>query len=126
MALLAAILALFGIPAACSLGNLSPDTCAHSGECTPVFGAGSECVEGYCTDPVRCDGDSACERGTCRGGYCSLGQCEGTVNGKACFGCVPETRQEFLNACTNATCVAFDPTRLTKMTPDGQLPPLPP
>ena len=110
---------------ACSLGNLTPDHCTQSSECTGVFGVGSECVNGFCTEAVKCVVDADCQEGTCRGGYCSVGSCEGTVNGRPCHACAPEKREEFLNACTNATCEPFDASRVTKLPQDGKLPPLP-
>jgi hypothetical protein len=43
-----------------------------------------------------------------------------------CYSCIPTTPIEFLNACTSAACVPFDDaTRLTRLLPDGGLPPLP-
>jgi hypothetical protein len=125
MASLALVLALLGAPAACSLGNFSPDTCGQNVECVGLFGSGSECISGYCTDPKQCETDDECAQGTCRGGFCSVGSCEGTQNGVPCYGCAPEKREEFLNACTNAACVSFDPARVTKLPPGGTLPPIP-
>jgi hypothetical protein len=44
-----------------------------------------------------------------------------------CYSCSPQTSAQFLNACTSAACVPFDDiARLTKLTPSGELPPLPP
>jgi hypothetical protein len=125
LAWLGAALALATTAAGCSLGNLSPDACEQSGECVALFGAGSECVNGYCSDQVKCTDDADCAAGTCRGGFCAVGSCEGAVSGRPCFACAPETRTEFLNACTNATCVPFDKARITKLPPDGTLPPVP-
>ena len=42
-----------------------------------------------------------------------------------CYPCAPSSQAQFLNACTSATCVPFDATRLTHLLPDGGLPPLP-
>ena len=43
-----------------------------------------------------------------------------------CYACSPIETVQFLNACTNATCVPFDDSaRLTRLFPDGGLPPLP-
>lgn len=122
---LAGVAFLVHLVGACSLGNLTPDPCAQSSECLAVFGAGSECVNGYCTEAVKCATDVDCKEGTCRGGFCSVGSCEGNVDGRPCHDCAPTTREEFLNACTNATCVPFDPTRVTKMPADGKLPAIP-
>jgi hypothetical protein len=42
-----------------------------------------------------------------------------------CYACVPATTDQFLNACTDGTCIKFDKTRLDKLLgPDGGLPPL--
>jgi hypothetical protein len=43
--------------------------------------------------------------------------------GKGCFSCTPTTRDELLNACTQATCVGYDNTGLGL--DDGGLPALP-
>lgn len=40
-----------------------------------------------------------------------------------CFNC-PETDLQYLNRCADGDCVLFDNTRLTKLKPDGSLPPL--
>jgi hypothetical protein len=62
------------------------------------------------------DGDAAFAEASCDAG--SLGPCDA---------CPPVTNQQFLNACTSATCVPFDDIdRLTNLLPDGSLPPLPP
>jgi hypothetical protein len=41
-----------------------------------------------------------------------------------CYACAPTTNDQFLNACTDAKCTAFDRSRLTKLV-DGGLPPIP-
>jgi hypothetical protein len=47
--------------------------------------------------------------------------------GAGCYPCAPTTPAQFLSACTSATCVPFDDMqRLTKLSADGALPPLPP
>jgi hypothetical protein len=51
--------------------------------------------------------------------------CDGDLT-KQCYPCAPATQPQFLNACTSASCVAFDDTkRLNNLLPDGALPPLP-
>jgi hypothetical protein len=120
-----AALALVGLASGCSLGNVTHDACGQTSECGALFGVGSECLEGYCTDPKKCATDADCTQGTCRGGFCSVGSCEGTIGGKPCYACAPEKREEFLNACTDATCVPFDPARVTKIKPGDPLPPVP-
>jgi hypothetical protein len=42
-----------------------------------------------------------------------------------CFQCTPTTDQEFLSGCTDSTCIPFDNKRLTNLSPDGTLKPLP-
>ena len=44
---------------------------------------------------------------------------------KQCFPCAPGTDPEFLNSCTGAACVSFDPKRVTLLSPDGSLPAYP-
>jgi hypothetical protein len=121
-----ALLAASALAAGCSLGNLNPDRCKQNADCIGTFGIGSECLNGYCSDPTKYSTDADCpSAGTCRGGFCSVGSCEGTQNGMPCFGCPPVSREEFLNACTNASCVPFDPARVTKLAPGAPLPPIP-
>lgn len=104
-ALLGAIAAL---ASACSLSNVKHDPCKSDAQCAATFGAGSKCSAGFCTDPMGVD-------------------CQKTgKDGRACYGCEPMNTQEFHNACTDALCTPFDDSkRLTKLTPDGGLPPLP-
>jgi len=118
-------LALAGLHAGCSLGNLTPNACASSTECAAVFGTGSECVDGYCTGAVQCSTNDDCPGGSCVDGYCSSTSCESAVDGRPCWACTPTTRDQFLNGCTNATCVPFDNGRVTKLPADGTLPPVP-
>jgi hypothetical protein len=94
---------------ACSLANVKADPCTGDAQCAAAFGAGSTCQQGYCTNP---------------GG---MTDCNTTgVDGRACYSCPPMTQAEFHTACTNASCQSFDnATRLTKLLPDGGLPPLP-
>jgi hypothetical protein len=97
--------------AACSLTDVRRDACSTDDQCAAAFGIGSACGPGgYCTDPTVSP------------------TCNGTTDaGLACFACAPTSTPEFENACTAATCVPFDDaTRLTKLTADGGLPPLPP
>ena len=107
--LLAAVLAVTaGTGAACSLGNVKQNACTSDDQCAAAFGAGSTCAAGYCTDSTVSP------------------SCQGTSDaGLACYACAPATVPEFENACSGATCVPFDDTRLTKLLPDGGLPPLP-
>lgn len=45
---------------------------------------------------------------------------------EVCYPCTPVVTEQFLNACTGAQCVPFDRARVTRLLPDGALPPLPP
>jgi hypothetical protein len=93
----------------CLLGNVTHDDCTSDDQCALAFGTGSQCKEGFCTTPTN----PGCEK---RG-----------PDGQNCFSCTPSSTPQFENACTNATCAPFDnKTRLTKLNPDGSLPPLPP
>jgi hypothetical protein len=93
---------------ACSLANIKPVDCVSNAQCASHFGAGSECVDGYCTASPN----AGCEKTT--------------EAGFTCFSCPPKAGLEFENACTNAACEPFDDQkRLTKLTPDGGLPALP-
>ncbi|MSP24364.1 MAG: hypothetical protein EXR75_04215 [Myxococcales bacterium] len=72
----------------CSLGNVPVDLCDADLQCIGSFGLGSECRDGYCTDPKKCVtghqcraafGGGACVEGSCRdtlpvepNGYCTL------------------------------------------------------
>lgn len=101
-------LAMAIVAVACSLGNIKRDDCKNDEQCASVFGAGSTCKEGYCTPLTNAGCESKNDAGI------------------ACFSCKPETTRDFENACTNVECAPFDNTkRLTKLTADGGLPPLP-
>ena len=44
-----------------------------------------------------------------------------------CYPCAPTQTDQYLNSCTDGTCVPFDQTRLKDLLlPDGGLPPIPP
>jgi hypothetical protein len=104
-----AVLLAAGIVAmACSLGNVAQVDCTTDAQCSAAFGAGSRCDTGYCTEA-------------------SSPGCQKTgADGRGCFGCTPKVTRDFQSACTDATCAPFDDAkRLTKLTPDGGLPPLP-
>jgi hypothetical protein len=131
LAALAALLAssLAALLPACSLGNVRQDDCAADAECVTLFGLGSRCTTGFCTTPPACSIDDDClaqfGRGSCVESVCAS-TCEGQrPNGALCHACSPSTTSEFYNACTSAECVPFDQKRLTKLPPDGKLPPLP-
>jgi len=98
---------LVALAVGCSLSNVRRDDCTSDSQCELAFGTGSKCQSGSCTQPTN----PGCEK-------------KGT-NGQNCFSCVPSSTPQFENACTTATCQAFDPKRLTHLNPDGSLPPLP-
>jgi hypothetical protein len=104
-------LGLVAVAVACSLSDVKRTTCTNDNQCAGAFGTGSRCQGGYCTDPATAP--------TCNPA--------GTEpDGRPCFGCPPTKTVEFHNACTDSTCQPFDnATRLTKLTADGGLPPLP-
>ncbi len=113
---LAAALALGGAlaiaAASCSLADFKHDACATDAQCAGAFGAGSKCQAGYCTDPKTTTTMTDCNKTG--------------ADGKPCYGCAPATQLEFHTACTGAACQPFDNAkRLTKLTADGGLPPLP-
>jgi hypothetical protein len=60
------------------------------------------------------------------GGTCADGQTSDADLAVVCYPCNPLTPAQLLNACTGAQCLPFDRARLTKLLPDGGLPPLPP
>jgi hypothetical protein len=43
----------------------------------------------------------------------------------ACYDCPPSTTEQFLNHCTDATCVAYDNSSLSALGDDGELPDIP-
>jgi hypothetical protein len=60
------------------------------------------------------------------GGGGGSGSCAWDPASGNCYPCAPATDPEYLNACTSAACVPFDDkTRITKLLPDGGLPPVP-
>ena len=70
----------------------------------------SVCSAGICIDPKAPDAS---------GGEGSCSEPSG------CFRCAPRTNSEFLNACSERSCVPFDnATRLRNLTADGKLKPL--
>ncbi len=97
------------VASSCSITNVKYTPCSSDTECAAAFGANSTCQAGFCSDPT------------------SMVDCDQTAaNGMPCYGCAPMTQAQFHTACTNATCQSFDNAkRLTKLTADGGLPPLP-
>ena len=72
-----AMLASLGVLAAgCSLGNVAHDDCTTNDQCA-VFGVGSTCTEGYCSDAATCTTGHDCRRAA-GGGACVAGACQAT------------------------------------------------
>jgi len=126
--------------ASCIGSDGSHGTCEASGECTfkselasqagssgdagagPSLAGSANAASGGKADPGSDDG-SAGEAGASSdaGASCS------DETARNCYSCKPQTSEQFLNACTSAPCVPFDDrARLTHLTPNGELPPLPP
>ena len=53
----------------------------------------------------------------------STGGCVDAKTG--CYACAPTTREQFLNACTDAVCVPFDTSKVTALNADGSRPDAP-
>ena len=62
--------------AGCSLTNVAHDACETGAECAAAFGVGSECNEGYCSDPGTCATGHDCRAkyggGACVDGFCKI------------------------------------------------------
>ena len=108
------MIALLALGAAASFSGCSflidknARQCERDSDCHA--GSYSSCQRGVCVDPARPSGAGAA----------------GCLAATGCFRCVPEAGNEFLNACTDASCVPFDnATRLEHWAADGKLRPLP-
>ncbi|HKP63741.1 MAG TPA: hypothetical protein VJV78_43705 [Polyangiales bacterium] len=55
------------------------------------------------------------------GGSSSGGDCKGD---KGCYSCEPKNYEQYLNACTDAVCNAYDNSKLKKLE-NGKVPPIP-
>jgi hypothetical protein len=52
---------------------------------------------------------------------------EASCDAGGCYACTPTTTDQFLNSCSDGTCIPFDQGRITALLlPDGGLPQLPP
>ena len=71
-----ALLSALGVLAAgCSLGNVRHDDCTTDTECGALFGVGSTCTEGFCSDAATCITGHDCRRAA-GGGVCVMGACQ--------------------------------------------------
>jgi hypothetical protein len=69
---------------------------------------------------------AAVDTGTSDGPSVETG-CDGSI-GKAptdCYGCSPQTNEQYLNACSSSSCVPFDDTKRLLNWDGGGLPPVP-
>lgn len=71
-----AMLATLGVLAAgCSLGNVHHDDCTTDAQCGALFGVGSTCAEGFCSDAAACATGHDCRKAA-GGGACIAGACQ--------------------------------------------------
>jgi hypothetical protein len=112
--LLVAATAAFESVSGCSLIIESRDRqCERDTDCSSFDNAKCDVAEGVCVSRVT--------SGTGGGG--SGGGCEGP---DGCYSCAPSKPVEYLNGCTDATCIPYDNTPLQDLLePDGSVPPVP-
>jgi len=95
----------------------------------------SDGTKGVCDRTGICDFSNVGSTSSV-GGTSSVGDASSVGSGGArtcdadaglkCYPCTPTNSEQIANACTLAACVPFDDgARLTKLTVDGGLPPLP-
>lgn len=65
------------LAAGCSLGNLTHDDCTDDAQCSALFGLGSTCSEGFCSDAATCNTGHDCRKAA-GGGACVTGACQAT------------------------------------------------
>lgn len=71
-----AMLASLGVIAAgCSLGNVAHDDCTTDAQCGALFGVGSTCAAGFCSDAATCTTGHDCRKAA-GGGACVAGVCQ--------------------------------------------------
>jgi branched-chain amino acid transport system substrate-binding protein len=69
----------FGAAASgCSLTNVAHTACTSDAQCGTVFGAGSKCSDGFCTDALTCTTGHDCRKAL-GGGACVAKQCVTTL-----------------------------------------------
>ncbi len=81
---LALLLGLAAFPPACSLGNVSADSCTSNDECVTLYGLGSVCSDGYCGEAAVCKTDVGCRALFGYGAVCTAGACLGTPHDARC------------------------------------------
>jgi branched-chain amino acid transport system substrate-binding protein len=73
-----ALLGSLGVLAAgCSLGNVAHEDCTTDAQCGALFGVGSACTEGFCSDAATCSTGHDCRKAA-GGGACVMGVCQAT------------------------------------------------
>ncbi len=77
-ALAAVVVACGAAIAGCSLTNIVVDECSDDDECADAFGIGSQCLDGYCSEPTSCQTGHDCRR-VHGGGACVAGLCVDTL-----------------------------------------------
>jgi ABC-type branched-subunit amino acid transport system substrate-binding protein len=70
----ATAIGLGAAPAGCSLTNVAHNGCTSNTECGTVFGAGSKCSDGYCSEAPTCTTGHDCRKAL-GGGACVAGHC---------------------------------------------------
>ncbi len=101
------LLAMTVLAGACNLVvEGATDQCSSDADCSK-FGNGSVCQQGLCV------AKSSASSGTGGGG-----------GGESCFSGTPTKDEDYLNTCTNATCVEFDNCARLGLCDGAALPPL--
>ncbi len=67
-------LVALGLLGGCFLGNVPVDACESDSVCVAAFGLGSECSDGFCTEPGACSTGHDCRK-KFGGGACVAEQC---------------------------------------------------
>jgi branched-chain amino acid transport system substrate-binding protein len=74
-----ALLGSLGVLAAgCFLGNVAHDDCTSDTQCGALFGVGSTCTEGFCSDAAVCTTGHDCRKAA-GGGVCVAGVCQAKI-----------------------------------------------
>ena len=114
----------------CSFHAPLSDAAGASGSSASLAGSNGDAGEAPSTGG---DGGSAGQvatgqaGGDASGGTGAAGGASCMNDASGCYSCSPKTTEQFLNACTSAKCVPFDDhARITTLTANGDLPPLPP
>ncbi len=112
---------LFIAASACSfMVDTSTTQCRSNSECAR-FGAVCDLQQRVCVNAAPVESADA---GRFDSPSDTMGppSCTGPAG---CFACIPTTEEQIVSQCTDSTCVPFDNSRVTLLTPDGHLRPLP-